>query len=159
MKRTGSRAAVLAAVVFVVLVFSACAPDAVVRVKDSDNRSASYRLAEIAKNEDGTTEVYVRGTESSDACAYAFAGGGFGWQLYVGCKITCGGETLSPVKITPYLSSEEGNVMSFTFETDAQVDAVTLFCADNEQGGRMLDMSKLELDPAYFVSGSIATIE
>lgn len=149
----------LLAVVFVMLTLSGCAPGAVVQVKDSDNRSASYRLAEIAKNEDGTTEVYVRGTESSDACAYAFSGGGFGWELYVGCKVTCGGETLSPVKATPYLSSGEGNLMSFTFETDAQVDTVTLFCADNEQGGQTLDMSKLELDPAYFASGSIATIE
>lgn len=130
--------------------------DGTIKAKGEDGKLRSYRLVEITK-EDGQVHLFVQGSEESDTCIFAFAPNGFDWKIYIDASIVCGGQEYAPADTIPYLSSRDGNLVQFVFDTDADPESIRVFVRDYPDGAAEIEAAKLDLDPELFVSDEIVT--
>lgn len=133
--------------------------DGLVTVRNAKKDAIVFRIAEVMQDENGYTNVYVRGTENGGVCAYTFHSTGFGWDIYVAMSIeTADGTSLEPKEVTPYLTGDNGAVR-FLFDTKEAPKSITVCFAGQPDGGVTVPYDALKLDPAYAVSDSIVTLE
>lgn len=130
-------------------------PDGLVTVVNDENEKRVFRIAEVVQNENGQYDVYIRGTEESYACAYAFEATGFAWSVYVDVTVEANdGTVLEPISITPYLTGDYGAV-GFCFDMSEAPKSITVSAAGHPDGGVSVPCSELALDAAYAVSDTI----
>mgnify|MGYP001158981759 CR=1 FL=1 len=155
--------ALFVAIALLACVLTGCAKagfkaDGTIKAKDEDGKLRSYRLVEI-KKEDGQVNLFVQGSEDNGVCAYAFGSSGFDWQIYIDASIVCDGQTYAPVDTIPYLSSRDGNLVQFVFDTDADPESIRVFVWDYPEGAAEIEAANLDLDPELYVSDEIVTTE
>ena len=157
MKRT---TVLLAAITLLAFLLSGCGKaafdaDGTIKARSEDGKLHSFRLVEIV-NGDGQISLFVQGSEDDLVCAYAFGSSGFEGQVYIGASIVCDGQAFDPAETIPYISTRDGNVVQFVFDTDAVPESIRVFVADYPDGAAETETASLTLDPELYISDSIA---